>query len=263
MKRLLDWARRAGSARTWGAGLLCFLLFLRVVDPPPIEELRLRIFDLFQLLGPRVPTERPVVIVDIDDASLFRLGQWAWPRTRVADMIAELAGLGAGAIAFDAVFSEPDRSSPQMAAEFFRGLDSETLNQLRQLPNNDALMAESMRATKVILGESGLPSSAPAPDVAPTPYGVAALGADPKPFLISFPGLLRNISVLERAAAGHGLFSIRPERDGIVRRVPIVMLAENRIAPSLASFPTTRSARDEAELCPAGLGGSDSATALS
>jgi adenylate cyclase len=234
MKRLLDWGRRAGSGRTWGAGLLCLLLFLRVVDPAPIEELRLRVFDLFQLLEPHLPTQRPAVIVDIDEASLFRLGQWAWPRTRVADLIAELARLGAVAIAFDVVFSEPDRSSPQMAAEFFRGLDSETLNKLRQLPNNDALMAESMRATKVILGESGLPSSPPPPDVAPAPYGVAALGADPKPFLVSFPGLLRNISVLERAAAGHGLFSIRPERDGIVRRVPVVMLAENRIVPSLA-----------------------------
>jgi adenylate cyclase len=234
MNRLLDWGRRAGSGRTWGAGLLCFLLFLRVVDPAPVEELRLRVFDLFQLLEPRVPTQRPAVIVDVDDASLFRLGQWAWPRTRLADLITQLARLGALAIAFDVVFSEPDRSSPQMAAEFFRGLDAETLNKLRQLPNNDALMAESMRATKVILGESGLPSSAPPLDVAPAPYGVAALGADPKPFLVSFPGLLRNISVLERAAAGHGLFSIRPERDGIVRRIPIVMLAENRIVPSLA-----------------------------
>jgi len=234
MKRLLDWGRQAGSGRTWAAGLLCFLLFLRVVDPPPIEEVRLRVFDLFQLLGPRVPTERPAVIVDIDDASLFRLGQWAWPRTRVADLIAELARLGARAVAFDVVFSERDRSSPQMAAEFFHGLDAETLNRLRQLPNNDTLMAESMRTTKVILGESGFPSSAPPPDVAPVPYGVAALGADPKPFLLSFPGLLRNISVLEQAAAGHGLFSIRPERDGIVRRIPVVMLAEDRIVPSLA-----------------------------
>jgi adenylate cyclase len=72
MKRLLEWGRRAGSGRTWAAGLLCVLLCLRVVDPPPIEEIRLRVFDLFQLLGPRVPTEHPAVIVDIDDVSLFR-----------------------------------------------------------------------------------------------------------------------------------------------------------------------------------------------
>jgi len=38
---------------------------------------------------------------------------------------------------------------------------------------------------------------------------------------------------LELAAAGRGLFTIRPERDGIVRRVPIVMRAEDTIVPSL------------------------------
>lgn len=233
MKRLLSWARRLGSIRTWGGGLLLLLLCLRVLDPPPIEELRLRVFDFFQVIAPRVPAERAVVIVDIDDVSLERLGQWPWPRTRLADLITALAKLEAVSIAFDVVFSEPDRVSPQMAAELFRGLDEETRAKLRQLPDSDELMAQAMRTTKVILGESGLPAI-PAPQNAPpVPYGVASLGNDPKPFLLNFPGLLRNIPVLEKAAAGHGLFSIRPERDGIVRRVPVVMLAQNRIVPSL------------------------------
>src|SRR5215470_17803883 len=101
MKQLLAWGRRAASGRTLGAGLLVLLVFLRISDPPPVEELRLRVFDLFQILTPRLPTERPAVIVDIDDASLNRFGQWAWPRTRVADLISELGRLGAVAIAFD------------------------------------------------------------------------------------------------------------------------------------------------------------------
>jgi adenylate cyclase len=57
---------------------------------------------------------------------------------------------------------------------------------------------------------------------------------DPKPFLLSYPGLLRNIPVLETAAAGRGLFTIRNERDGIVRRVPIVLEAQGELKPSLA-----------------------------
>ena len=233
MKQLIHWARRFGLAQTWGAGLLILLLCLRVIDPLPIEELRLRVFDFFQVIEPRTATERPVVIVDIDDDSLNRLGQWPWPRTRVSDLISELGRLNAVSIAFDVVFSEPDRVSPQIAAATFRGLDEETRAKLRLLPNNDELMAEAMRTTKVILGESGLPTIPQQENTALTPYGIATLGNDPRPFLLNFPGLLRNISVLEKAAAGHGLFSIRPERDGIVRRVPIVMMAENRIVPSL------------------------------
>ena len=40
--------------------------------------------------------------------------------------------------------------------------------------------------------------------------------------------------MLEKAAAGRGLFSIRTERDGIVRRVPMVMQAQGNIMPSLS-----------------------------
>ena len=58
-------------------------------------------------------------------------------------------------------------------------------------------------------------------------------GPIPEPVLVAFPGLLRNVPELELAAAGRGLFTIRPERDGIVRRVPIVMRAEETIVPSL------------------------------
>ncbi len=63
--------------------------------------------------------------------------------------------------------------------------------------------------------------------------GFATVGPDPRPYLIGFPHLLRNLPELERSAAGRGLFSIRPERDGIVRRVPIVMKAEDKIVPAL------------------------------
>ena len=171
-------------------------------------------------------TQRPVVIVDIDEQSLRKLGQWPWPRTRVADLITRLTKLGALVIAFDVVFAEPDRLSPQLAADVFRDLDEETRNKLRALPSNDQVMADAMRQSKVVLGETGLPTIVPQSDAQPPSAGVAALGGDPKPFLFSFPGLLRNIPVLDKAAAGRGLFSIRSERDGIVRRVPMVMLAQ-------------------------------------
>src|SRR4029077_3921179 len=123
MKWLSRLARRFASARLMCVALLMALLFLRVTDPLPLEELRLRAFDIFQVIKPRVATQRPVVIVDIDEASLLKLGQWPWPRTRVADLIAQLSKLGAAAIAFDVVFAEPDRLSPALAADVFRDLD--------------------------------------------------------------------------------------------------------------------------------------------
>ena len=67
----------------------------------------------------------------------------------------------------------------------------------------------------------------------PPETAFATVGPDPSPYLIAFPHILRNLPKLEQAAVGHGLFSIRTERDGMVRRVPIVMQAEDKIVPAL------------------------------
>ena len=105
LKILRRWfARKFGFARLMCLALLVVFAGARLWDPPPIQELRLRTFDMFQLIDPRHKTARPVTIVDIDDKSLAKLGQWPWPRTRIADMIQNLTSHGAVAIGFDVVF---------------------------------------------------------------------------------------------------------------------------------------------------------------
>ena len=182
---------------------------------------------------PRVKTARPVVIIDIDEKSLAKFGQWPWPRTRIADVVANLTRLGAVVIAFDIVFAEPDRLNPDVAADTIRNLDDETRTKLRALPSNDQLFAEAMRNSRVVLGESGLPYVLRELDKNLPVTGLAMLGEDPQRFMLNFPGLLRNTPVLEAAAGGRGLFTIRTERDGIVRRVPVIMQAQGLTMPSL------------------------------
>jgi adenylate cyclase len=226
-------ARRFGLARGLALILLLALAALRVANPIPVQELRVRVFDLFQILHPREATQRPVVIVDIDEKSLKSVGQWPWPRTRVADLIARLTQMGALVIAFDIVFAEADRLSPSVAADAFRDLDEATRTKLRALPSNDSVLADVLRKSRVVLGESGLPFAVAQPAENPRPVGLATMGGDPRRYLLNFPGLLRNVPVLEQAASGHGLFTIRAERDGIVRRVPVVMQAQGTVMPSL------------------------------
>ena len=225
--------RKFGYARLLCIALLIGLAVMRIADPPPVEELRVRIFDAFQVIDPRVKTARPVVIVDIDEKSLAKFGQWPWPRTRIADVVANLTRLGAVVIAFDIVFAEPDRLNPDVAADTIRNLDDETRTKLRALPSNDQLFAEAMRNSRVVLGESGLPYVLRELDKNLPVTGLAMLGEDPQRFMLNFPGLLRNTPVLEAAAGGRGLFTIRTERDGIVRRVPVIMQAQGLTMPSL------------------------------
>jgi adenylate cyclase len=233
-RRVRRLARRFGYARAFCVALLVGLALLRIDDPAPIEELRLRTFDTFQRIDPRVKTARPVRIIDIDDRSLAKYGQWPWPRTRIADLVNALTRLGAAVIAFDIVFSEPDRLTPGVAADTIQGLDDATKEKLRALPSNDQVLADAMRRSRVVLAESGLPSIVSESDSTLPLTGLAMLGGEPQRFLFDSPGLLRNIPPLEAAAAGRGLISIRPERDGIIRRVPMIMLAQGATMPSLS-----------------------------
>jgi adenylate cyclase len=235
LKVLRRWfARKFGYARLACLALLIGLALLRVFDPGPVRELRFRTFDTFQVMDPRVKTARPVVIVDIDEKSLSKLGQWPWPRTRIADLIANLTRLGAIVVAFDSIFAEPDRLNPDSAADTFRNLDEETREKLRALPSNDQIFADAMRHSRVVLGESAFPYVLTEMDKSLPMTGLAMLGEDPERFLIKFQGLLRNTQVLEKAAGGRGLLTINPERDGIIRRVPMIMQAQGATMPSLS-----------------------------
>ena len=234
MTRIARWARQFGLARAVCILLLFALVPLRILDPGPLEEIRLRTFDLFQVLRPREQTIRPVVIVDIDEASLKEIGQWPWPRTIVANLITRITQAGAVATGFDVIFAEPDRMSPAVAAESFRGLDEETRAKLSSLPSNDDVLAAAIKQGRVVVGQVG--ASTPQPRTQTEKKletGFAILGADPTPYLVTFPGLLRNILPLEQAAAGRGLFSIVPESDGIIRRVPMIMEAQDSLVPAL------------------------------
>jgi adenylate cyclase len=234
MRRLSRLARGFGAGRAISFVLLVGLIALRYWDPAPIEEIRLRGFDFYQYLKPRDAKLRPVVIVDIDEASLKQYGQWPWPRTVVADLVTKLTDLGVAAIGFDVLFAEPDRTSPAVVVKNFKGLDDATREKLSALPSNDDVLAEALRRSKVVLGQSG--DGTPQSEMlALTNRGFATLGSDPKPYLLRFPVLLGNLPILEKAAAGRGLFSFLPDRDGIVRRAPLAMSAAGQLVPALST----------------------------
>jgi len=235
MSTLARWARRFGLTRAICLLLLLALVPLRILDPPPLEEIRLRTFDFYQTLRPRQTTARPVTIVDIDESSLKEIGQWPWPRTIVADLVTRLTQLGAVAIGFDIIFAEPDRMSPGIAATSFRDLDEEVRNKLRSLPSNDEVLAEAIRHSRVVAGQVGsaMPVARTQAESA-LQTGFAVRGPDPSRFLVTFAGLLHNVPAIEQAAAGRGVFSIQPERDGIIRRVPMIMEAQGAMVPALS-----------------------------
>ncbi len=228
-------ARWFGLGRLVGIALLAGFTALRLWDPAPLEITRLKIFDLYQQLIPRTVKSNAIVVVDIDETSLKELGQWPWSRILVADLVNRIAQAQPAGIAFDILFSEPDRLSPARFAQTSAQLDTEIKAKLSAMPNNEQALISAFKRTRVVVGQAGHFSKLVDNDTIGLPKTAFALvGGDPKPFLFEYPGLLRNLPELEKAAVGHGLFTIRPDRDGIIRRVPAVMVAGTQMIPALS-----------------------------
>ena len=229
--------RRIGLARIIAFFLVLFALAVRVIDPIPVQIVRNLTFDVFQQVSPRSPQPFPVAIIDVDDPSLAEIGQWPWPRTRFAEMIENATRDGAVAIAFDIIFSEPDRLSPGQIADDIAGLSEELRATLATLPGNDHALSNAMARSRVILGQTSVRTKKAGEEktdkeIQQVPH--ARVGLDPMPFLIRFPELVENLPELEKAAAGRGVFNVRPDPDGVYRRAPIVVSVDDHVRLGLA-----------------------------
>ena len=216
--------------------LLLGLALARIADPAAVREVRFTAFDLFQQIAPREAQPAPVTILDIDDPSLERYGQWPWPRTRMAELLRRTFEGGAAALAFDIVFAEPDRLSPPAIARDNPNLGAAERAALSALPDNDAVFADMIARTRVVMGQTSVRSQATGlRDTGPiraTPHAI--LGQDARPFLQHYPDLLQNLTVFEDAAAGRGVFSVRPDSDGVYRRIPVAMMVDDTLRLGLA-----------------------------
>jgi adenylate cyclase len=233
--RALGATRRAAIVLAGLAPVLLMAL-AKIADPAPLAEARGLVFDTYQRLSPRLYRDAGVRVVDIDDESVRRLGQWPWPRTDLAALTKSIADAGAVAIGFDIVFSEPDRTSPRLLAEWERrqGATPAQLAALASLPDHDARFAQTLAATPSVLGffltEDGEGAGAVEPKA-----GFAVAGTDPGASLADYPGAILPLAPFRDAASGLGFVSNKGDADGIVRRVPLIARAKGRLVPSLSA----------------------------
>jgi adenylate cyclase len=210
-----------------GLLLVLALVALRIADPYPLQVARDVAFDTFQRIKPRTGPEGPVRVVDIDEASLKTIGQWPWPRSKLATLTDRLTQLGAAAIGYDILFPEPDRMSPNALAALVPGAD------VSKFPDNDALFATSLGRSRAALGFSeaaaGLPMSGTAKS------GFAISGSDPTQSLPPLSGAVTPLQSLRDAAPGLGSLSLETQESAsAVRRLPLLWAAGKQLYPSLS-----------------------------
>ena len=211
----------------FGLLIVVALIALRIADPYPLQVARDVAFDTFQRIKPRTGPEGPVRVVDIDEASLKSIGQWPWPRAKLATLTDRLTQLGAAAIGYDVLFPELDRMSPSALAALFPGAD------VSKFPDNDALFADALKQSRAVLGFSDAVHGQPMSGVAKS--GFAISGSDPTPALPPLTGAVTPLPNLRDAAPGLGSLSLETQESAsAVRRLPLLWSAGKQLYPTLS-----------------------------
>ncbi len=224
------WQSRSPRTLSIFAGLLSMVLLFAVASlgAPVFDRLSLLVFDQYQKVKPRSPGGAPVLIVDIDEASIEKIGQWPWPRSQLAQLVDHLGQLGAAVIAFDMTFAEPDRTSLEKTLADLRAAGAQIAfpDGMPEL-DNDAVFERTLSRNPTVAGfafDDQLASDIPEPK-----SGYAFGGADARDILPAKTGALTNLPAFDAAASGIGFFSLPPEVDGIIRKVPLIESANGGV----------------------------------
>jgi len=200
--------------------------------PKTLESFDNRLRDYMFVLRGEVPHSNNIVIIDIDDKSLEKVGQWPWSRNKLSDMLVNLTESGVGLIAFDIVFAEEDRSNPTKIIETL-GIKTD-----KEIPDYDYIFAATVAQTPTILGYQF--------QLSKDDYITKKLPEIPAIFIeknkntmendrvINAYGSILNIPIIQDNAYSSGFFNNVPDESGIVRSVPLIIRFDQQIYPSLA-----------------------------
>lgn len=183
--------------------------------------------------------EPEVAVVDIDEASLSRMGQLPWPRSTLADLISDLMACGVAAIGLDLWLTEPDRTSPvavdgYLEKNFGYSLDLSHIPPLAQ--DNDRYFRDVIKGKPVALGAyasfegQGSPaSSLPGIEAVEEPPRGGALKAR----IENAREFIRPLPVFG-SGAGIGIMGVYTDNDGMVRRLPLLARVGEQVFPGLS-----------------------------
>ena len=189
--------RKVVFSPIWSLLVLSILSYLFYINPSFIESIRLRYFDQLIISQPKI--ENNIYTVDIDEATIDTYGQWPFPRGDYAAIIEDLYARGAGLVVWNVLMSEPDRSG------------------------EDEQLALTMQKLPVIVTMLGAEESK---NEAINP-GATIVNSDFIYLIPSVPGTIANIPDIEYSAVGSGITNSWPEIDGVTRRIPLVIRAED------------------------------------
>ncbi|NLC71793.1 MAG: CHASE2 domain-containing protein [Desulfuromonadaceae bacterium] len=242
--RLLAHDERSESRHLllWGSLATLFLALLFVFYPTLLQPLDWLYHDLLLKNFPDNRASDRLVIVDLDEKSLNRYGQWPWPRYRVAELFSKINAMQPAVIGIDVLFSEPDQTSVGLVLKglgdaYQRNLALDRLP--RSLINNDLALAEVLSQGPFVMGNKFHfnPNEKSSERCMLHPVKVSTLSQGGKPAenfgLPESKGVLCNLPLLAERVQASGFMNFSPDPDGMMRRLPLLVQYQGEVFASL------------------------------
>ena len=211
--------------------ILILLIFLKVINPSFIKSVSYLSFDFYQKVFVE-EKDSEVIIIDIDENSLGKFGQFPWSRSVFAKILDQLNTSNPKAIGFDIFFTEKDKQSPEEIIKSY-GLIPADVAELQKLKGHDEIFAEKLKESKsitAVLG-SNVPSHTNYDRKAKARF--LSKGGDPKNFTYSYPYSIGSLEKLEKNVKGLGSISFLDQSDGIIRSLPLLVRFDQKIYPTM------------------------------
>ena len=213
------------------SAIFFFLIVIKFFNPLIAKKISFINYDFYQKIFNRGEV-KDITIVDIDEKSIAKIGQFPWRRDVYSKILENLNQYNPLAIAFDIVFSEKDKQNPQ---DLLLQLQKESdLFTDVMVPNTNKIFIDSIKQSKVILPILGEPKDNLVKNNSKPKLRIIAKGENPKNFIYKYKNKIISLEEISNAASGTGSISLIPSIDGIIRNIPILYNIDGRIWPSLA-----------------------------
>ena len=185
--------------------VILILCGVRFTDPWFLDMVRMKALDQHQR-NQELQSISNLVTVEINNETLNKKGQWPWDRNSLSVEIIKLYQKGAAMVVLPILFADADRGG------------------------QDEVLARTLKRTPTIIGQVPTNDNSKSGVV----RGVATVGTDWKPWVYRYNGAIGPIPVLANNANAVGMMIIAPEKDGVVRRMPLVVAVNDKLYPSMS-----------------------------
>ena len=212
--------------------LLIFLVLLKFANLNFIKSISYLGFDLYQKVFPLKNINSEVIIIDIDEKSLGKFGQFPWSRSVFAKIIENVNQADPKSIGFDVFFTEKDKQSPDQIIKSYN-LSPSDFSEFNKIKGHDEVFTEQLRNSKSVIAVLGSNVVSHGSYDRKSKARFLSKGGNPKNFTYGFPHSIGSLEMLEKNSKGLGSISFLDQTDGIIRSIPLIVKLDDKLFPTM------------------------------